>query len=158
MAPERSGNDVDFSTYVSFLSNLRNALGSGGHRYGLSITLPCMISTSHPRGFPKYADVPIASYWYMRNFDIVKLQPLVDWFNVMTYDLHGTWDSTDPYIGAVVNSHTNLTEIDQVRAAISSKIRFLFLAYSVYYRRCNCFGVITLIQRKSQWAWGKFRG
>lgn len=24
----------------------------------------------------------------------------------------GTWDSTDPYIGPVINAHTNLTEID----------------------------------------------
>ena len=94
VAPERSGVDADFANYVSFLKNLRNALGSSGHRLGLSITLP-------------------SSYWYMRNFNIVQLEPLVDWFNVMTYDLHGTWDSTDPYIGSVVNSHTNLTEIDQ---------------------------------------------
>lgn len=27
----------------------------------------------------------------MQNFDIVKLEKVVDWFNVMTYDLHGTW-------------------------------------------------------------------
>jgi chitinase len=31
---------------------------------------------------------------------------------MMTYDLHGTWDSTDPFIGAIVGAHTNLTEID----------------------------------------------
>ena len=29
----------------------------------------------------------------------------------MTYDLHGTWDSTDPFIGPFVLAHTNLTEI-----------------------------------------------
>lgn len=28
---------------------------------------------------------------YLQNFDIVALEKLVDWFNVMTYDLHGTW-------------------------------------------------------------------
>lgn len=49
----------------------------------------------------------------MRNFDIVALDPIVDWFNVMTYDLHGTWDGTDPYIGAVALAHTNITEIQQ---------------------------------------------
>ena len=27
----------------------------------------------------------------MQNFDIVNLEKTVDWFNVMTYDLHGTW-------------------------------------------------------------------
>jgi chitinase len=31
----------------------------------------------------------------------------------MTYDLHGTWDGTDPFIGAVALAHTNLTEIQQ---------------------------------------------
>ena len=49
----------------------------------------------------------------MQNFDIVNLVKIVDWFNVMTYDLHGTWDSTDRFIGPIVNAHTNLTEIDQ---------------------------------------------
>ena len=76
VAPERSGNTVDFANYVSFLKNLRNALGSGGHNYGLTITLP-------------------SSYWYMQNFDIKSIEPIVDWFNVMTYDLHGTWQVSD---------------------------------------------------------------
>ena len=31
----------------------------------------------------------------------------------MTYDLHGVWDGTDPYIGPIVEAHTNLTEIKQ---------------------------------------------
>ncbi|KAF2996314.1 hypothetical protein E8E14_001197 [Neopestalotiopsis sp. 37M] len=94
VAPERSGVTEDFENYVSFLKNLRNALSSDGHNYGLSITLP-------------------SSYWYMQNFDIVNIEPHIDFFNIMTYDLHGTWDSTDPYIGAIVGSHTNLTEIDE---------------------------------------------
>lgn len=34
----------------------------------------------------------------------------VDWINVMTYDLHGVWDSLNP-IGSIVQGHTNLTEI-----------------------------------------------
>jgi chitinase len=48
----------------------------------------------------------------MQHFDIVAIEKVVDWFNVMTYDLHGTWDSTDKFIGPIVNAHTNLTEID----------------------------------------------
>lgn len=35
----------------------------------------------------------------------------VDWVNLMSYDLHGVWDSDNP-IGNQVLSHTNLTEID----------------------------------------------
>ncbi|MCJ1347172.1 hypothetical protein MMC31_005393 [Peltigera leucophlebia] len=94
VAPERSGNPQDYVNYVSFLANLRNALGSGGHNYGLTITIP-------------------SGYWYMQNFDLVAMEKNIDWFNVMTYDLHGTWDSSDKFIGPIVNAHTNLTEIDQ---------------------------------------------
>lgn len=35
-----------------------------------------------------------ASFWYLQHFDIVRLQSSVDWFNVMTYDVHGAWDLT----------------------------------------------------------------
>ena len=67
----------------------------------------------------------------MRNFDIVSIDPIIDWFNLMPYDLHGTWDSTDPAIGPIAQgkeplrylqthlanhlhlAHTNLTEINQ---------------------------------------------
>lgn len=112
VAPERSGSPADYANYVSFLKNLKGALGAAGHNYGLSITIP-------------------SSYWYMQHFDIVQISSIIDWFNIMSYDLHGksqigsnitgivlkewvgTWDSTDPYIGPVVNAHTNLTEIDQ---------------------------------------------
>jgi chitinase len=30
----------------------------------------------------------------------------------MAYDLHGVWDGNNPYTQAIVQSHTNLTEID----------------------------------------------
>lgn len=44
------------------------ALNASGKRYGLSITLP-------------------ASYWYLRGFDLQKIEPHLDFFNVMTYDI-----------------------------------------------------------------------
>ena len=54
----------------------------------------------------------------MQNFDIVSIAKSVDWFNVMTYDLHGTWDSTDKYIGLFMYAYTNLTEIDQTMSLL----------------------------------------
>jgi len=48
----------------------------------------------------------------MRGFDIVKIDPIIDFFNIMTYDIHGTWDSSDNSIGAIAQAHTNLTEIE----------------------------------------------
>lgn len=89
MAKERSGAPEDFANFVTFLKNLRAVLGNRG----LTITLP-------------------ASFWYLQHFDIKKMEPLLDWFNIMSYDLHGTWDGTNPYLGPYINSHSNLTEID----------------------------------------------
>ncbi|PYI12290.1 glycoside hydrolase [Aspergillus sclerotiicarbonarius CBS 121057] len=92
VASDRGGSDADFDNYVAFLANLRTELDSAGKGYGLIITLP-------------------SSYWYLQHFDIVNLAKSVDWFNTMTYDLHGGWDAEDPWIGSIVNAHTNLTEI-----------------------------------------------
>ncbi|KAH2284926.1 hypothetical protein KXW02_002191 [Aspergillus fumigatus] len=89
---ERGGSDADYDNYPTFLANLRSALDSADKGYGLTITLP-------------------SSYWYLQHFDVVKMAKSVDWFNMMTYDLHGGWDADDPWIGSVVNAHTNLTDI-----------------------------------------------
>jgi len=40
------------------------------------------------------------------------MEPILDFFNVMTYDLHGTWDRDVKSIGNIVQAHTNLTEIN----------------------------------------------
>ncbi|KAI1115462.1 glycoside hydrolase [Nemania sp. NC0429] len=91
VADDREGNVADSENYVTFLSELRSTLGSS---YGITATLP-------------------SSYWYMQHFDISKMEPYLDWFNLMTYDIHGTWDGSNPYTSAVVQAHTNLTGIDQ---------------------------------------------
>jgi chitinase len=67
-ADDRGGIPEDYTNYVTFIANLRNRLNSSGQKFGISITLP-------------------ASYWYLRHFDIVKIEPLVDFYNIMTYDI-----------------------------------------------------------------------
>lgn len=69
-APNRSGADTDFVAFPIFLSNLKRALASTGGRDGLSVAIP-------------------ASYWYLQHFDIAEMAKTIDWFNIMTYDLHG---------------------------------------------------------------------
>ncbi|KAI3319646.1 glycoside hydrolase [Xylariaceae sp. AK1471] len=93
VAEERSGKEADYRNYVTFLKNLKTAFAASGHSYGITITIP-------------------SSYWYLRHFDIVEINKVIDWFNVMTYDLHGTWDSTIDSLGPKAMAHTNLTEID----------------------------------------------
>ncbi|CAD0088215.1 unnamed protein product, partial [Aureobasidium mustum] len=94
VADDRGGSPDDYDNYVTFLQNLRQALGASGHKYGVSITIP-------------------SSYWYMRHFDIQNIAKTIDWFNIMTYDIHGTWDGTIKSLGPIVQPHTNLTEINE---------------------------------------------
>jgi chitinase len=68
VADDRGGIEEDFENFVTFLKRLRQRLAQIGTPKGVSITLP-------------------ASYWYLRGFDIVGLEPYVDFYNVMTYDI-----------------------------------------------------------------------
>ncbi|KAF7165321.1 hypothetical protein CNMCM5623_009526 [Aspergillus felis] len=89
-AGDRNGRDADYANYPKFLAQLKKALAE--YKFGLSITLP-------------------TSYWYLQHFDLESIDPSVDWFNFMSYDLHGTWDMGSEWTGAYLNAHTNLTEI-----------------------------------------------
>ncbi|KAI1180783.1 carbohydrate-binding module family 18 [Nemania sp. FL0916] len=89
-APDRGGKEEDGKNFVTFLKELDDVNKQQPEKYIVSFTVP-------------------TSYWYLRWFDLKAIDH-VDWVNVMSYDLHGVWDSTNP-IGNQVLAHTNLTEI-----------------------------------------------
>ncbi|KAI1454308.1 hypothetical protein F4805DRAFT_469461 [Annulohypoxylon moriforme] len=89
-ADDRGGVEADFTNFPLFLSELRTSFGSG---LGISATLP-------------------SSYWYLQHFDVLEMEKTVDWFNFMSYDIHGVWDSTNKFTGPYIRPHTNLTEIE----------------------------------------------
>lgn len=94
-ADDRGGRPEDVENFPRMLRILKKHLQEKNRyskKFGLSITLP-------------------TSYWYLRWFDVKALEPVVDEFNIMAYDLHGTWDKLNP-IGPYVLAHTNLTEIE----------------------------------------------
>ena len=91
-ADDRGGREEDFKNLPKFLANLKKSLKGTGGRDRVSITLP-------------------ASYWYLQHFDLENLHKHVDFFNIMSYDLHGKWDLGNQWLDPVLNSHTNLTEI-----------------------------------------------
>ncbi|KAF7171146.1 hypothetical protein CNMCM5623_003575 [Aspergillus felis] len=90
-APDRGGKAEDTANYVLLLKTLRSTFDASGSKFGLTFTAP-------------------SSYWYLRWFDLPNMIKYADWINVMTYDLHGVWDASNP-IGSIVQGHTNLTEI-----------------------------------------------
>jgi chitinase len=87
VAKDRDGNPADKANYVNLVRELKSALRG---RKEISVAIP-------------------ASYWYLQNFDIADMAPNVDWFNLMSYDIHGTWDGDSEWTEAVVQPHTNLT-------------------------------------------------
>ncbi|KAL5450820.1 hypothetical protein PMIN07_007522 [Paraphaeosphaeria minitans] len=86
----RGGRPEDTQNQVTLAKELREALGKD---YGLTCVLP------HDNTF-------------LEGIDIKALAEHVDWFNVLTYDLHGSWDQSNPAIGAKMRPHTDLKEID----------------------------------------------
>lgn len=67
----------DFENFPKFMANLKYALKSTGGRDELSLRIP-------------------TSYRYLQHFDMENLAKHVDYFNYMSYDLHGKWDEGRP--------------------------------------------------------------
>ncbi|GLA39981.1 hypothetical protein AnigIFM63309_007585 [Aspergillus niger] len=92
-AEDRGGASTDTDDYVTFLSELRDALEQIS-----VIRLLYTIETDKAPG-------------YLKGFNVTGMEPYVDYFNFMSYDIHGTWDGKSKWTSSDVNSHTNLTEI-----------------------------------------------
>jgi hypothetical protein len=91
-AESRGGNPaVDTQNLVSLMTELRQGLGNN---YGISIALP-------------------AQYEYLKVMNPKAIEAYVDWFNMLTYDLHGPWDADVPAFGNKIRPHTDLNEIDK---------------------------------------------
>ena len=54
--------------------------------------------------------VPLSN-WYLRHFNLPGLLEHVDWFNIMSYNIHGVWDAEMPSLGLYIQLHTNIIEI-----------------------------------------------
>lgn len=91
---DRSGKPEDYENFPNFMRNLKKALDGTGGRNTLSITLP-------------------ASYWYLQHFNLKELAKHVSFFNIKSYNMHGTWNKGNKWNGSFLNAHTNLTEIKE---------------------------------------------
>ncbi|KAL0940480.1 glycosylhydrolase family 18-9 [Colletotrichum truncatum] len=92
VAEDRFGKGADFKNFVTFMKTLAERMRGGDQKKAVSLTLP-------------------SSFWYLQHFDIKNLEKHVDWFNIMSYDIHGSWDIDNKWTGPYANSHTNMTEI-----------------------------------------------
>ncbi|KAL2069976.1 hypothetical protein VTL71DRAFT_14656 [Oculimacula yallundae] len=87
--PKRGGKKEDTANFVLLLQEMRAAFGTS---YGISMALA-------------------PDYWYLRWFDAKAMEPYVDWFGFMAYDLHGSWDSDVMTLGSIVRGQADIREI-----------------------------------------------
>lgn len=85
-AEERGGRPTDKENFTKLLQEIRQEFQT---KYVLTFA------------------APLASY-YLRNYDLKRASEIVDWINVMAYDIHGTWESDKKAAG-----HTNLTDVNK---------------------------------------------
>lgn len=67
-ASDRGGIPADTNNFVQLMSEIRETFDRVNPGWEATITVP-------------------TSYWYLRGFDVTRLQKYVSWFNVMSYDL-----------------------------------------------------------------------
>jgi len=88
-SPVRGGQPEDTTNLVLLVKELRSAFGTS---YGLSSILA-------------------PDYWYLRGMDPKGMEPYVNFFGFMAYDLHGFWDAGVPTIGALIRPQTDIRDI-----------------------------------------------
>jgi len=87
---KRGGNKLaDTRNLATLVREMRAAYGA---EYGISLTLA-------------------PNYWYLRWFDPKAMEPYVDFFGFMAYDLHGSWDADVLTLGSLVRGQADIREI-----------------------------------------------
>ncbi|KAI9927901.1 hypothetical protein MW887_002753 [Aspergillus wentii] len=85
-ASEMGGTEADTKNFVTLVKEMKEAFKEKGK--GLSITIP-------------------GGAYFLKGFDLEKMEPYIDMINIMSYDLHGPWDQPLKAL-----PHTNITEIN----------------------------------------------
>lgn len=86
----RGGRPEDTANLISLVREMRAAFGT---KYGLSSVLA-------------------PDYWYLRGMDPKGMEPYLNWFGFMAYDLHGSWDANVKTLGSLIRPQTDIREID----------------------------------------------
>lgn len=83
----RGGRPIDTANLNSLIQEMRAAFGT---RFGISIALP-------------------SDYSYIQHFDVATLAQYIEFFNFMSYDLHGPWEINTT--GAILKAPGSVVDI-----------------------------------------------
>ncbi|OCK73889.1 glycoside hydrolase family 18 protein, partial [Lepidopterella palustris CBS 459.81] len=89
-AEARGGRSGDAANFVTLVKEMKSAFNG---YFGLSAVLA-------------------PDYTYISGSDPKGMEPYVDFFGFMAYDLHGAWDKSIPSLGAHVRAQTDIRDID----------------------------------------------
>lgn len=89
VSSDRGGQPEDTANFLTLVQEMRESYGTD---YGISLTLA-------------------PDYWYLRYFDAKGMEPYVDFFGFMSYDLHGSWDADTKTLGSLVRGQADVREI-----------------------------------------------
>ena len=78
----RQGTPQDYANYPLLCQALRTAFDNAGH------------SSSDPEPWLITIATSINIEKIERGYDMISMSNYVDWFNIMSYDIYGSWDST----------------------------------------------------------------
>jgi chitinase len=113
---ERGGKREDYDNYVLMTKELREAFNDAPEQFELTVAITGNITKLE------------------MGFDLAGLAKYIDWFNIMAYDLWGSWDPQQ-----VAYSHTDLRMIDEAVEYMSHFIQRdkLVLGLGSYARTYN---------------------
>eukprot|EP00567_Pseudictyota_dubia_P005800 CAMPEP_0197449198 /NCGR_PEP_ID=MMETSP1175-20131217/20345_1 /TAXON_ID=1003142 /ORGANISM="Triceratium dubium, Strain CCMP147" /LENGTH=895 /DNA_ID=CAMNT_0042981233 /DNA_START=206 /DNA_END=2894 /DNA_ORIENTATION=+ len=84
---DRCGTSDDKTNYALLVEAIRTAFDDGGHDFLITMA------------------IPVSEFRLGEGYDLLSLSQNLDWFNIMTYDIAGTWSSA-------VGSHTDMQYIE----------------------------------------------
>ncbi|KAK6429838.1 hypothetical protein LTR95_014010 [Oleoguttula sp. CCFEE 5521] len=119
--PERGGQRADTQNYLDLVKDMHTAFNG---QYGISLTLA-------------------PDYWYLRGFAAKEMEPYVDFFGFMAYDLHGSWDTDVKTLGSIVRGQADIRDISNDTLPLwfdkltPSKINFGLAYYGRGYTLAN---------------------
>ncbi|KAF8074509.1 hypothetical protein FPV67DRAFT_584750 [Lyophyllum atratum] len=98
---ERGGPPSDTPNLTLFFQEFRAGLGSSA-----------LISLATPAG-----------YWFLKGFELDKISPELSFFNMMSYDYHGPWDTTVPGANSTAQPQSSLLDMqDSVKLYVKAGV------------------------------------
>jgi chitinase len=88
------------------------------------------LETQKKRAYLLTAATP-AGTWLVQNYELKELAPLLDWFNVMTYDFSGAWSKSTNFTAPLYRSKSDPYPANNVDATVQAYLKAGVLPHKI---------------------------